>query len=186
MNLFIRYFDHEALATNMDEAMGFLQTIDEIKIDGSVANRIRSFMESNNLYPFRLKVSYSNYVLFLKTDANSLEEFKEMEMLRKQQKAEGTLPTMAERKKTILDVLNEEKPGWYEGTILFKRVVQIPDTNKFQYKDTRFTVRTKATSPLHCYNRMIEHLQERPEIDRRSQFPSAKSSNFEYKFLCEG
>lgn len=186
MNLFIRYFDHETLATNIDEAIDFLQSIDEIKIDGSVANRIRVFMESSNLYPFRLKVSYSNYVLFLKTEANTIEEFKEMEMLRKQQKAEGILPTMAERKKTILDVLNEEKPGWYEGTITFKRVVQIPETNKFQYKDTRFTVRTKATSPIHCYNRMIEHLQGRPEIDRRSQFPSAKSNNFEYKFLCEG
>lgn len=185
MNLFIRYFDHETLATNTDEAIAFLESLEEIKIDGSVANRIQSFIDSTNLYPFRLKVSYSNYVLFLKTDASTIEEFKEMEQLRKQQKAEGIVPSMADRKKTILDVLNEQKPGWYEGSILFKRVVLIPDTNKFQYKDTRFTARVKAISPIDCYNRIIDHLQNRSEIDQRSQFPSAKSNNYEYKFLCE-
>lgn len=185
MNLFIRYFDHETLATNIDEAIEFLETIEEIKIDKTVANRIQSFMDSTNLYPFRLKVSYSNYVLFLKTDAASIEEFKEMEMLRKQQKADGIVPSMADRKKTILDTLNEENPGWYEGSVTFKRVVQIPETNKFQYKDTRFTARVKANSPMDCYNRIIDHLQSREEIDQRSQFPSAKSSNYEYKFLCE-
>ncbi len=185
MNLFIRYFDHEALATNIDEAMEFLNSLDEVKADNSIANRIQSFMESSNLYPFRLKVSYSNYVLFLKTDASSIEEFKEMEALRKQQKAEGMVPSMADRKKTILDILNEENPGWYEGSILFKRVVLIPETNKFQYKDTRFTARVKAQSPMDCYNRILDHLQKRQEIDQRSQYPSAKSNNFEYKFLCE-
>lgn len=185
MNLFIRYFDHETLATNIDEAIEFLQTIEEIKMDNSVANRIQAFMESTNLYPFRLKVSYSNYVLFLKTEAATIEEFKEMELLRKQQKADGILPSIADRKKTILDILNEENPGWYEGSILFKRVVQIPETNKFQYKDTRFTARVKANSPMDCYNRIIAHLQDREEIDPRSQFPSAKSSNYEYKYLCE-
>ena len=185
MNLFIRYFDHEALATNTEEAIAFLETIDEIKIDNSVANRIRAFIDSSNLYPFRLKVSYSNYVLFLKTEANTIEEFKDMEQLRKLQKAEGGVPSMADRKKTILDTLNEDNPGWYEGSVLFKRVVLIPETNKFQYKDTRFTARVKANSPMDCYNRIIDHLQNRDDIDRRSQFPSAKSANYEYKFLCE-
>lgn len=185
MNLFIRYFDKEALAQSIDEAIDFLESIDDFKIESNVANRIQAFMDSSNLYPFRLKVSYSNYVLFLKTEASSIEEFKEMEMLRKQQKAEGIVPSMADRKKTILDILNEEKSGWYEGTILFKRVVQIPETNKFQYKDTRFVARVIANSPMECYNRIIEHLQNRQEIDRRSQFPSAKSANFEYKYLCE-
>lgn len=186
MNLFIRYFDKETLAKSVAEAVAFLETIDDFKIENNVANRIQAFMDSANLYPFRLKVSYSNYVLFLKTEADSIEEFKEIELLRKQQKADGTIPSLADRKKTILDVLNEEKPGWYEGSMLFKRVVQIPETNKFQYKDTRFVARVLAKSPMDCYNRIIEHLQNRQEVDRRSQFPSAKSANFEYKYLCEG
>lgn len=185
MNLFIRYFDHETLATNIDEAAEFLSSIDDIKVDNSVISRVKNFMDSNNLYPFRLKVSYSNYVLFLKTEAATIEEFKEMESIRKQQKAEGIMPTLADRKKSILDVLSEEKPGWYQATLLFKRVVQIPETNKFQYKDTRFTARVKAKSPMDCYNRMIDHLQKRNDVDMRSQFPSAKSNNFEYKLLCE-
>ena len=185
MNLFIRYFDHDVLAKNIDEAISFLENIDEIKIDNSVASRIQSFMDSSNLYPFRLKVSYSNYVLFLKTDAGSIEEFKELEQLRKQQKSDGIISPMAERKKTILDKLNEQNPGWYEGSIVFKRVVQIPESNKFQYKDAHFIARMKANSPMDCYNRIIEHLQTRTEIDPRSQYPSAKSTSFEYKYLCE-
>ena len=65
MNLYVRYFDHETLATNMDEVVNFLNSINEIKVDDSVVSRIMSFVETEGEYPFRLKVSYSNYVLFL-------------------------------------------------------------------------------------------------------------------------
>ena len=36
---------------------------------------------------------------------------------------------------------------------------------------------------MHCYDRIVEHLQNRQDVDPRSQFPSAKSNNFEYIFL---
>ena len=39
MNLYVRYFDHEALATSVDEAMAFLQTIEEIKLESNTAFR---------------------------------------------------------------------------------------------------------------------------------------------------
>ena len=38
---------------------------------------------------------------------------------------------------------------------------------------------------MDAYNRIIEHLKNRPEIDPRSQFPSAKSDKFEYQFIGE-
>lgn len=183
MNLYVRYFDHEVLAYNVNEAMSFLATIREIKIDSSVAQRIQSFLDSNNTYPFRLKVSYSNYVLFLKTEAKSIEEFKYLEQLRKENKGDGPVPAISDKKRSIISQLAEERFGWYEATIIFKRVVPIPDTNKFQYKDTRFKVRLKASSGMDCYERIISHLRNRQDVDKRSQYPSAKSSNFIFEYL---
>ncbi|MBQ8710991.1 MAG: hypothetical protein IJ550_10565 [Bacteroidaceae bacterium] len=184
MNLYVRYFDHECLAKSVEEAIDFLRSIPEIKVESNAASRITTFLNSSNLYPFRLKVSYSNYVLFLKTEAENLEQFKEEEAMRKEQKAER-ITTMAERKKTILDALNEEKVGWWEAALTFKRVLTIPETGKCKYVDTPFRVRLRALSAMDAYNRIINHLKNRPEVDPRSQFPSAKSDKFEYQFIGE-
>lgn len=184
MNLYVRYFDYETLATNMNEVAEFISSIKEINVDENSLARVKNFWESDNAYPFRLKVSFSNYVLFLKTDAHDLPEFKYLEQLRKENKGDGVVPqTMSEKKRSLLDALNEPKEGWYEATLMFKRVVQIRTTNKFQYRDTRFKVRLKAASPMDCYNRVVEHLRNRQDVDPRSQFPSAKSANFVYTFL---
>lgn len=186
MNLYVRYFDYETLATNMNEVAEFISSIKEINVDENSLARVKNFWESDNAYPFRLKVSFSNYVLFLKTDAHDLPEFKYLEQLRKENKGDGVAPqTMSEKKRSLLDALNEPKEGWYEATLMFKRVVQIRTTNKFQYRDTRFKVRLKASSPMDCYNRVVEHLRNRQDVDSRSQFPSVKSANFVYKFLDE-
>lgn len=184
MNLYVRYFDHETLAKTVDEAMDFLGTIDEIKLESNTASRIVTFLTSSNLYPFRLKVSYSNYVLFLKTEADTLEQFKMEEAQRKEQKADRTT-SIADRKKTILDALNEEKEGWWQTRLTFKRVMVVPSTGKCKYIDTPFGVRLKARSGMDAYNRVIDYLQKHPGIDPRSQFPSAKSAKFEYTFLGE-
>lgn len=81
--------------------------------------------------------------------------------------------------------LNTDKPGWYEGSLLFKRVIPIPGTGKFQYRDTPFVARVKAHSPQECYSRIIQHLRNRQDVDLRSQFPSSKGKNFTYKYLGE-
>lgn len=172
------------MVKSVEEAIDFLHSIPEIKVESNAASRITTFLNSSNLYPFRLKVSYSNYVLFLKTEAENLEQFKEEEAMRKEQKAER-ITTMAERKKTILDALNEEKVGWWEAALTFKRVLTIPETGKCKYVDTPFRVRLRALSAMDAYNRIINHLKNRPEVDPRSQFPSAKSDKFEYQFIGE-
>ena len=182
MNLYVRYFDHETLATNMDEVVSFLNSINEIKVDDSVVSRIMSFVETEGEYPFRLKVSYSNYVLFLKTEAKDLNEFKYLEKLRKEQRLDGRM-LMSERKRTQMEILNEPHIGWYDASLTFKRVVQNPETGKCKYVDTRFRVRLIAESAMHCYNRIVDHLKNRQDVDSRSQFPSAKSNSFEYEFL---
>ncbi len=184
MNLYVRYFDHETMAYNMDDVVAFLNSIGEIKVDDNAIGRILNFVESDNVYPFRLKVSYSNYVLFLKTEAKDMEEFRYMEKMRKEQRAADHL-TMAEKKRQQADLLNERHEGWYEASLLFKRVIMNPESGKCQYVDTVFRVRLRAVSAMDCYNRIIENLQNRQDVDPRSQFPSAKSNNFEYKLLEE-
>ena len=82
---------------------------------------------------------------------------------------------------TVMMRLNEERPGWYEGSLDFTRVVMIPSTGKHEYRDTHFVVQCKAMSGMDCYNRIVDHLRGR--VDNRSQFPSAKGKNFHFKYL---
>lgn len=185
MNLYVRYFDYETLATTMDEVVTFVSSINEINVDDNALNRITAFWESPNHYPFRLKVSFSNYVLFLKTEACDLAEFKRFEQLRKESKGDLVPQATSDKKRSLAETFNETKEGWYEASLLFKRVVQIRSTNKFQYKDTFFKARLKASSPQDCYNRIVAHLRDRQDVDPRSQFPSVRSTNFEYQFLDE-
>ena len=63
----------------------------------------------------------------------------------------------------------------------FKRVLLVPGTGKFQYRDTQFIANVKAESGMDCYNRIVEHLRGR--VDDRSQFPSAKGKNFKFIYL---
>jgi len=163
--------------------MNFLRSISEIKVDGNTANRINDFLTSSNTYPFRLKVSYSNYVLFLKTDAESIDEFHQLEQENKAVRSDGRNMSNADKKRLQMEILTASNPGWYEGSIVFKRVLVDKVTNKCRYIDTPFVVRCKADSPMDCYNRIIDHLKSRADLDSRCQYPSVRSTSFTYKFL---
>ena len=41
----------------------------------------------------------------------------------------------------------------------------------------------QAYSAQDCYNRIIDYLQSREDIDPRSQFPSVKGKNFQYSYI---
>ena len=100
----------------------------------------------------------------------------------KEKRALHSGPTNTDRTVSpMIAQLNEENYGWYEGVLDFKRVLQIPTTGKFQYKDTHFVARCKAHSGQDCYNRIVEYLRER--VDARSQFPSVKGKNYRFCFL---
>ncbi len=77
----------------------------------------------------------------------------------------------------LLDI----KDGWYDGQLNFKRVVMKAQTGKFEYKDTHVEYQCKAISGMDCYNRIVGYLKTK--VDLRSQFPSAKGSNFKFKYL---
>ena len=115
------------------------------------------------------------YFIIIKTEAQTMLDFKEKKAVR---------PAIAAKERTTSPVilkLNEEKFGWYECVMDFKRVLLVPGTGKFQYRDTRFVVQLKGMSGIDCYNRIVDHLRER--VDERSQFPSAKGKNFRFTYL---
>lgn len=186
MNLYIRYFDDECVVTSVDEALQFISCIQGFVMTPAFEADFRQYAESEVMFPKRYKVRARVYFIVIKTLATSLEEFKA-----NGKGAEGMVDqndsaaprVLLRPKDQIQQRLNQELPGWYEGTVYFKRVVIVPQTGKFDYRDTTFTARVKAFSPMDCYNRIIDHLRTRSDVDPRSQFPSPKGKNFQYEYL---
>ena len=177
MNLYLRYFDSETLVQTVDEAIDFLKGIDEVGMNPVLEADIRDYAASDVFYPKRYKVRPRVYFIIIKTEAATMEDFKEKRALRPSGENHGKDRAVA----SAVLKLTEEREGWYEGTIDFKRVLMVPGTGKFQYRDTRFVAQVKAMSGIDCYNRIVDHLRQR--VDDRSQFPSAKGKNFKFVYL---
>ena len=176
MNLYLRYFDNEILVHTVDEAIDFLSSIEEIGMDAALEQDIRQYAESDIYYPKRYKIRPRVYFIVIKTEAATMEDFKNKKDLRTPSE-NGDKPQIA----PALARLNEQREGWYEGIVDFKRVLLVPGTGKFEYRDTRFVARCKAMSGMDCYNRIIDNLRQR--VDPRSQFPSPKGKNFQFEYL---
>ena len=177
MSLYLRYFDRETFVSNVDDAISFLSDIDDIGMNPVLEHDIRDYVASDVFYPKRYKIRPRVYFIIIKTDAQSMQDFKE-------KKAVHNFGNVEQKEKSVSPAilhLNEVLPGWYEGVIDFKRVQQVPGTGKFQYRDAHFVARCKANSGMDCYNRIVEHLRQR--VDNRSQFPSAKGKNFKFQYL---
>lgn len=175
MNLYLRYFDKETLVPTVEDAIDFLASIPEINMNPDLEADIRDYCESDVFYPKRYKVRPRIYFIIIKTEAATMLDFKEKKALRPADgvRKEAVAPTVAR--------LNEEREGWYEGMLDFKRVVMVPTTGKHEYRDTHFVANVKAISGLDAYNRIVDHLRSR--VDGRSQFPSAKGKNFKFRYL---
>ena len=179
MNIYLRYFNKETLVSTVDEAIDFLQGITDIDMDEFLMQDIKAFVESNNMYPKRYKVRGHSYFIVIKTTAATLEEFKDKGAAAR----EATEKARAQREERQL-FFTAKKVGWYEGKLI-KRVISIPQTQKFQYMDTTFVARVHADSVQDCYNAIVNHLRTRSDVDPRSQFPSIKGRNFECRYLGE-
>ena len=60
-------------------------------------------------------------------------------------------------------------------------MVYIVATGKYEYRGTIFVAQCKSVSGIDCYNRIVDYLRDR--VDSRSQFPSAKGKNFNFRYL---
>lgn len=182
MNLYLRYFDHETLVHSVDEAINFLRSIGEIQVTPDLEADIREYALSDVYYPKRYKLRPRVYFIVIKTEAKTMLDFKQKKALRpNNNKVGGQQQDRREMMTPTMSRLTSEKPGWYEGTLEFKRVVMIPATGKFEYRDTMFVAQCKANSGVDCYERIVDHLKG--IVDSRSQFPSAKGKNFRFKYL---
>lgn len=175
MNIYIRYFDNETIVTTLKGAFDFLSSIQEIELDEKMAQDLAKFIASDDVYPKRYKVRGRNYFIVIKTTAKNMTEFK----AKGAEARETSTNDKAQRRARINEANNEMQPGWYDASIVFKRVISIPQTQKFQYVDTMFAARLKAYSRQDCYNKLIDHLRARADVDPRCQFPSIKGRNFE-------
>ena len=172
MNYYIRYFDNEAFVKTVDEAIYFLETIPDITVTPAMVTDLREYVASDVQFPKRYKVRPRVYFIMMKTEAASMQDFKDKKALRS--------VSAAETKAREQMYLCAEKVGWYEGTIEFKRVV-VHHVGKCEYRDTTFTACCKANSAMDCYKRITDYLMQR--VDGRSQFPSCKGKNFTYRYL---
>ncbi len=178
MNLYLRYFDRETLVSTVDEAIDFLRSIDEIEMNPLLEADIREYAASDVFYPKRYKIHPRVYFIIIKTEAETMQDFKDKKavhpvMPMDNNDSKSSVPSLVR--------LNEIREGWYEGMLDFKRVLLVPGTGKYQYRDTQFIARVKCSSGMECYERIIDHLREK--VDERSQFPSAKGKNFKFCYL---
>lgn len=178
MNIYVRYFDYDTVATNYEEVLDFLASIPEIQITEAMVNEVRSYAEGEIPYPKRYKIRPRVYFIMIKTTAQTLDEFKN-------NRKEDVMPVTEAgvRKEQRTTQLSKVQLGWYRGELNFKRVIQIPGTGKFQYQDTRFAALVWAESGQHCYDRIINHLKNRQDVDLRSQFPSVRGNSFRYEYM---
>ena len=177
MNLYIRYFDEETLVYSVEEAMAFLASLDDFEVNDGIQIELEKFLQSSAMYPKHVKVSPRAFFIVIKTTAATMEEFKA-------KGAGQSKPEKAAMKEALANY-GKTQPGWYEAKLTFKRVILIPETQKSQYFDTSFACKVWANSVQECYDRVLDHLRNRQDVDPRSQFPSIKSPNFEFVFLGE-
>ena len=158
----------------------FLSSIPDLVVDQALIDDISEYAVGSYMYPKRYKVRPRVYFIVIKTQASSLEEFK----ANKKENSVGAGNGEAlSKKEAKINMLSIQRDGWYEGKITFKRVIPIPGTLKFQYQDTVFSAYVRANSGLDCYEKMIAYLKNRQDVDLRSQFPSARGSNFAFSYI---
>ena len=182
MNLYIRYFNDEVIVSNVDEAVGFLKSlnIEDFDVNDDFVKELTDYVDSDSNFPKRYKVKTHYYFIVIKTNASNLDEFKRHN-LKSLIESDNTQQKNPSKSHALTDELN----GWYDSQLQFKRVVCDPVTGKSSYRDTTFRALVKARSAMHSYERIVDYLRSRSDIDSRSQFPAAKGKSFTFSYVGE-
>lgn len=183
MNLYIRYFDEEAVVATVTDAYNFLSNVVGEQLSSKHLQQLQEYHDSDITFTKRFKVRPRVYFVAIKTDAETIEQFKERGRQIAEEKAAKSeyseQPTAQAREEVM------QAAGWYEGSITFKRVLLNEKTGKNEYIDTDFSARVKATSAADLYAKMCNYLLSRDDVDSRSQMPSIKGRRFRYSYLGE-
>ena len=82
MNLYLRYFNSETLVTNVDDAISFLRSIDDIDVTPEMEADIREYAASDVFFPKRYKIRAHVYFIIIKTTAATMLDFKQKKAVR--------------------------------------------------------------------------------------------------------
>ena len=181
MNIYARYFDQETVVSSFEELINFLTSIQEINITTELLDNLKAYIDSSLPYPKRYKLRPRVYFILIKTTAKTLQEFKSNR--HKEAVPSPTNEVTQNYKEERTSSLKIPQPGWYKTSLSIKRMVHIKELQKFQYQDSTIEAYIKAEAPIDCYNRLIEYLNTRQDIDPRSQIPSAKSESFKFTYV---
>ncbi len=177
MNYYARYFDSEGVFHTPQALVDFIASIPQIIMTQDLAAAMLKFCEDKTSFPRHFRLPNKHTFIVIKTNASSLDEFKTIGA------NGGVLPAEArEARNTAVDEL---RPGKYRVCITFRRAVVNPETRKCVFVEEPFEVEMLAQSQRQCYDVVMEHLRNHPDLDARSQFPSIRSANFSATLLSE-
>lgn len=176
MNYYARYFDVENVLKTPEELVAWLAGVPGIEMDDVLADSIYSFCDEQTNTPKHFRLQNHKTFIVIKTTSNSLDEFK-------QRGAQGG--SLPQEQKQQRSSYAEIIPGTYSVTYRFRRAVADPETGKCRYSDEDFAAEIHAESQQECYNKVVEYLQNHPDIDKRCQFPGIKGSAFNAELIIK-
>lgn len=177
MNYYFRYFQNEAVLKTADELLSYMHSI-KIKMSSEMEQGIREYCEQNTTYPKHIKLDKKTNCIIIKTTSETLEQFHERGMMGKEKSAEA-------KTTSPLTIYDEQAPGKYYASFTFRRVIVNPDTNKSAYVDETVEAEMFARSQRDCYEQVVAYVQNHPDVDKRSQLPSIKNTNFSCSLIEE-
>lgn len=175
MNYYARYFDFEGVLNSPETLVEFIADIPQITMTEELEDSILKFCADKTSHPKHFRLPNKSTFIVIKTNAETLDEFKTRGA------NGGALPV--EQKENKPSPLDEIRPGKYNVSIVFRRAIVNPDTNKCGFVDEKFEVEMLAQSQRQCFEFVTEYLRNHPDIDTRSQYPGIRSSNFNATLL---
>ena len=177
MYYYARYFDSEGVFETPQMLVEFIAGIPQITMTEELSDAVLKFCTDKTSFPRHFRLPNKNTFIVIKTTATSLEEFKT-------RGANGG-NTTTEPKEAKTTAADEIHPGLYDVSMVFRRAIVNPETRKCSFVEETFEAEMLAQSQRQCFEVVIEHLKNHPDVDSRSQYPSIRSSNFKAELISE-
>lgn len=175
MNYYARYFDSEGVFPTPQALVSFIASIPQILMTEELSEAILKFCADKTSFPRHFRLPNKSTFIVIKTNAVTLEEFKT-------RGANGGVIAV-ENKELKQAPVDEIRPGRYEVQMVFRRAIVNPETRKCSFVEETFEVEMLAQSQRQCFEVVMEHLKNHPDVDSRSQYPSIRSANFSAKLI---
>lgn len=175
MNYYARYFDSEGVFPTPQALVSFIASIPQILMTEELSEAILKFCAEKTSFPRHFRLPNKSTFIVIKTNAVTLDEFKT-------RGANGGVIAV-ENKELKQAPVDEIRPGRYEVQMVFRRAIVNPETRKCSFVEETFEVEMLAQSQRQCFEVVMEHLKNHPDVDSRSQYPSIRSANFSAKLI---